>query len=86
LVLEATSGAPADEAGIRGGSRLVRIGRYEVPLDGDIISAINGVPISDFEGLTVYLETQTVVGDTVEVTIIRDGQEQRVTVTLGERP
>jgi S1-C subfamily serine protease len=85
LVLEAVSDSAADKAGIRGGSRLVRIGRYQIPLDGDIITAINGQPVSDFEELTVYLETETVVGDTVEVTIIRDGQEQIIPVTLGER-
>jgi S1-C subfamily serine protease len=39
-----------------------------------------------FEELTVYLETKTRVGDTVSVTIIRDGQGQTVSVTLGERP
>jgi S1-C subfamily serine protease len=86
LVIEAVRGAPAARAGIRGGGRLARIGRYQVPLDGDIIVAINGEPVDDFEELTVYLETKTRVGDTVDVTIIRDGQEQTVSVMLGERP
>ena len=36
--------------------------------------------------LTVYLETQTQVGDTVQVTYVRDGVEERVPVTLTERP
>ena len=33
-----------------------------------------------------YLETETQVGDTVEVTIIRDGEKQSVQVVLAERP
>jgi S1-C subfamily serine protease len=86
LVIEAVKGAPADKAGIRGGSRVVRIGRYQISLDGDIIIAIGGEPVSDFQTLTVYLETETTVGDTVDVTIIRDGEELTVPVTLGERP
>ena len=86
LVLDAVRGASAERAGIRGGRRLVQIERFQVPLDGDIIIAINGEPINDFEGLTVYLETRTRVGDTVEVTIIRDGQEQILPVILDERP
>jgi len=86
LVLEAVSDTPAERAGIRGGGRLVQIGRYRVPLDGDIIVGINGEPVEDFEELTVYLETRTRVGDVVEVTIIRDGQEQSIPVMLGERP
>jgi S1-C subfamily serine protease len=86
LVIEAVKGAPADKAGMRGGSRVVRIGGYQIPLDGDIIIAIDGEPINNFQGLTVYLEMQTTVGDTVELTIIRDGEEQAVQVTLEERP
>jgi S1-C subfamily serine protease len=86
LVLEVVEGAPADAAGIRGGNRVVRIGNYSVPLDGDIITAVNGEPVADFEDLTVYLETQTTVGDTVTLTIIRGGEEQTISLTLAERP
>ncbi len=86
LVIEAVEGAPADKAGIRGGTRVVRTGRYQIPLDGDIIIAVNGEQVNDFQELTVYLETQTTVGDTVELTIIRDGEEKTVTVALEERP
>jgi len=86
LVIEAVKGAPADQAGIRGGSRVVRIGRYQIPLDGDIIVAVNGEAVDNMQELTVCLETRTTVGDTVELTIIRDGEEQSVQVTLEERP
>jgi S1-C subfamily serine protease len=86
LVLQVVPGGPAEEAGIRGGSRLVQIGRYRVPLGGDIITAINGEPIDDYQDLTVYLETETQVEDTVDVTVIRDGEEQTLEVTLEERP
>jgi S1-C subfamily serine protease len=91
LVLEVAQGGPADEAKIRGGNQAVQIGRYRVTLGGDIITAINGEPIADYQDLTVYLETQTRVGDTVSVTIIRadgvgDAQERTVQVTLAKRP
>jgi S1-C subfamily serine protease len=86
MVIETVRGAPAAKAGIRGASRSVRVGRYQVRLDGDIVIAINGAPISNFEELTVYLDTETQVGDTVQVTIIRDGQEENVEVELDARP
>jgi S1-C subfamily serine protease len=85
LVLEAVAGGPADKAGILGGTRLVRIGNYQVPVDGDIIVAINGQPLADSQDLTVYLESETTVGDTVEVTMVRGGQQQVVQVVLGEQ-
>ena len=86
LVTEAVAGAAADKAGVRGGSRVVRIGRYSIPLDGDIIIAVGGEAVDSFEELTVYLETQTSVGDTVPLTIIRDGVEQTIPITLEARP
>jgi len=86
LLLETVARGPADEAGLRGGDRAVRIGRYTVPIGGDIITAINGQPISNAQDLTVYLETETFVGDTVQVTFWRDGREQVLPLTLAERP
>jgi len=86
LVLQIVPGGPAEEGGIRGGSRLVQIGRYRIPLGGDIITAINGEPIADYQDLTVYLETETQVEDTVDVTVIRGGEERTIQVILEERP
>jgi S1-C subfamily serine protease len=86
LVIEVVPDGPAQRGGLRGGDRLVQLGNVRLPLDGDIITAINGQPVADLQAFTVYLETQTQVGDTAEVTIIREGQERTVQVTLDERP
>jgi S1-C subfamily serine protease len=85
-VLEVVRGGPAEQAGMRGGSRLVRFGQVQVPLDGDVIVAVDGQRVRNFQELTVYLETRTVVGQTVGVTVVRDGQELTLQVTLAERP
>jgi S1-C subfamily serine protease len=86
LVLEAFENGPADTAGIQGGDRVVRIGNYRVPIGGDILTAIDGQPVENFQEMTVYLETETVVGDTVEITLIRDGETLTIPVTLEENP
>jgi S1-C subfamily serine protease len=86
LVIEVVKGGPADKAGIQGGSRMVRFGSTRVPLDGDIIIAVDDKPVKNFQEFTVYLENQTVVGDTVKVTVLRDGNEMSFQVTLEERP
>jgi S1-C subfamily serine protease len=57
-----------------------------MPLGGDVIVGVNGEPVNDMQELTVCLETQTTVGDTVELTIIRDGEEQTISLMLAERP
>ncbi len=86
LVLEVKRGGPADMAGIRGGTRIVRMGRYQVPVGGDIITAINGQPVADLKTWTIYLETQCTIGMTVQISILRDGREQVVPVVLEEQP
>jgi S1-C subfamily serine protease len=86
LVLETVAGGPADKAGVQGGSRVVRVGNYQVPVEGDIITAIDGQSLTSTQDLTVYLETETTVGDSVELTIVRNGDQQTVQVVLGEQP
>ena len=86
LVLDATTGGPADKAGIQGGSQWVRLGRYQLQVGGDIIMAIDGQPTPDLEALTVYLEAKTRIGETVSLTVRRGDQELTVPVTLDEQP
>jgi S1-C subfamily serine protease len=86
LVVEVVPGSPAAAAGIRGGDREVQIGNARVLVGGDVITAINGQPVATSQELTVYLESETQVGDTVEVTLMRGRQEMTVSVTLAERP
>ncbi len=86
LVMEVVSGGPAAQAGVRGGNRMVRIGRYIIPLGGDILTAVNGHPVLTLKELTVYLETETQVGDVVQVTVIRGGEEMTIPLRLEARP
>lgn len=86
ILLEVISGGPAAQAGIRSPDGVVIVGNTRVPVGMDIIIAINGEPVTSFRDLTVYLETETQVGDTVEVTIVRNGERRNVQATLAERP
>jgi S1-C subfamily serine protease len=86
VVMEVTPGSPAAAAGIRGGQREVTVGYARVLWGGDIIVALNDQPVASLQELTVYLESETQVGDTVQVTVIRDGEETTVPLTLAERP
>jgi len=87
LVAEVISGGPSTQAGLRGGKREVLVEGFVEPLGagGDIIIAINDTEIRSMDDLITHLES-TVVGQEVELTIIRDGDEKRLTVELDERP
>ena len=53
---------------------------------GDIITAIDGYSLRNFDDLIAYLVRETEVGQTVMMTIVRDGEELDIPITLGERP
>ena len=75
-VTRVVSGTPADTAGLQGN---------QGP-GGDYIIAINGVPVRDSSELISYLVFETEVGQTIELTIIRNNQELTVPLVLGARP
>lgn len=86
LVVRVTRRGPADKAGIRGGDTQITIEGQEYIIGGDVITAINDTPILESDDLIVYLVKHTHPGDTVTLTILRDGKERQIEVTLGERP
>jgi 2-alkenal reductase len=83
-VTNVTPGGPADQAGIRGGTTDTSIPNLRA--GGDIITAIDGQPIATFDELLSYLTTNKTPGETVVLTVLRDGQPMDITVTLGTRP
>jgi 2-alkenal reductase len=83
-VTQVTPGGPADQAGIRGGSEPTNQGNLQA--GGDVITAIDGQPVVTFDDLLGYLTTHKSPGDTVVLTVLREGQTMDVTVTLGTRP
>ncbi|MEM2103501.1 MAG: trypsin-like peptidase domain-containing protein [Candidatus Bathyarchaeia archaeon] len=86
LITQVVSGGPADNAGLKGGTRRIQIAGEYVTIGGDILIAINGTRITNLDALSAYLEEKTSPGKTIEVTIVRENQEQTVMVTLGKRP
>jgi serine protease Do len=68
LIGEVTKGSPADKGGLKRGDVIINF-------DGRRVKTMNVLP-------TMVAETP--VGKKVEVAIIRDGKEQRITVKIGE--
>ncbi len=86
LVGEVTKGSPAEKSGLRGSTREVSLENNSILVGGDIIVAIDGQVVRRFNDLVGYLVRATVVGQKVELTILRDGQQQTLPVVLAARP
>jgi 2-alkenal reductase len=83
-VLSVVEGGPADQAGLRGGTQPTRFDYLQA--GGDLITAFDGRPVDTYDEMLSYLLTTKSPGDTVVLTVLRDGQPMEITVTLGERP
>ena len=86
LLVRLRSGSPLATAGVRGAQRQAVLGNSRVFLGGDIVTAVEGRAVTTRGDLRTFLESNYRVGDEVAVTIVRDGSEQTVTVTLAEQP
>jgi serine protease Do len=70
LIRDVTPGGPAARAGVH---------------QGDVVVAVNGQAVTPDQTLA-YLVSQQPVGSRVPIQLIRGGQRQTVTITIGERP
>jgi 2-alkenal reductase len=77
---------PADRAGLRGSQDQTTVDGRRTEIGGDIIVAINGLPVTSFDDILIYIALNTQPGQEVTLTIVRDGQTQDVKLTLLPRP
>jgi S1-C subfamily serine protease len=86
LVFAVEPGSPAEKAGLRGGDQQIVVSGLPMSAGGDIVIAIDQVEVKRFDDVVNYLASHTSVGDTVTLTVIRDGSQVELSVTLEERP
>jgi S1-C subfamily serine protease len=87
LVIDTAPDGPADSAGVQGGDTPTQVGgRGEIELGGDVILAIDDKTIRKIDDVLGYLQQATEVGETVRLTVWRDGQMIEIDVTVGARP
>lgn len=83
---QVTKGGPAEKAGIFGSNREKEIRGQKVLLGGDVVTSINGQTVRNFDDLLIYIALRSKVGETVPITVLRDGVEKDLKVTLASRP
>jgi S1-C subfamily serine protease len=86
LLVEAIEpGSPADKAGIRGGHMELSFGGSSFLLGGDIVVSINGVKVTDSDGLASAMHGLK-VGSRLKLELFREGKYLDVEYELPERP
>ena len=85
LVQQVESNSAAEEAGIHGPRRVVVVGNVELGIGGDLITAIDGKPVTRDDDLQRALNRKH-AGESLELTVYRNGRSQKVNVKLGSAP
>lgn len=82
-VISVTPNGPASRAGLIGGSKPTNIqGFYS---GGDIIIAVDDIPVKLYGELISYIFKNKSPGDVIRLTIIRNGTQMEIPLTLGSR-
>ncbi len=85
LVSEVKEGSGAAKAGLKGGTKAVQYGsRFNyttIYLGGDVITKIDNISVASYADYTSALESKR-PGDTVSLTVRRDGKDVKLKVTL----
>lgn len=86
LVVEVMPNSPAAQAGLLGSGRQIQFEGQQLPVGGDVITAIDGQPVNGIDDLVSYLAASTEVNQSVKLTVLRNGKTETVTATLAARP
>ena len=86
LVAQLYREGPAVTAGIVGAQEQVIIGNRRILAGGDIITAVDGTPITNWNDLSEFLALNTQVGDSITLSLLRNGRELALDLTLTTQP
>ena len=83
-VVSVTEGSPADTAGLIAAAPIQS--STDLPTDGDLIIGVDDVEVRIFGDLLTYIMLYKSPGDEIVLTIIRNGEKNKIPLTLGSRP
>jgi 2-alkenal reductase len=86
LVADVTPNSPAARAGLVGSSNQTTIDGQPYPVGGDVIVAVNGQTVKTFEEIVSYLFENTQPGQKITLTVLRNGLQKTIPLTLGVLP
>ena len=85
LVSSVDKNGAAARAGVKGGTTKVIVEGESYTVGGDVITAVEGKPVSQFEQLRDAVASKK-PGEKLKLQVFRDGSKKTITVTLAQAP
>ncbi|QLH06213.1 trypsin [Nitrosopumilus ureiphilus] len=86
LIMTVVKDSPADKAGLVGSSQTAVADDIEYTVGGDIILSVDGNEVRKIDDILTHLQRNKIVGDELNLEILRDGKIINIILTLEERP
>lgn len=86
LVSRVTPGGPAAAAGMHGGTAEAQFQGLTVATGGDVVVAVNGLPVTNGDELVRIVTNMLRPGRTAVFSVVRAGRTLPIAVRLGSRP
>jgi 2-alkenal reductase len=86
IVDAVSSGGPADAAGIRGATGEEDVDGVAVARGGDVVVAIDGVPVTTADDLVRIVTNNLLPGRVATFSVVRGDKRLTIAVRLAERP
>jgi serine protease Do len=86
MIVDVAGNSPASKAGLRGSQPQIAADGTQIPVGGDIVTAIDSHAVKTFEDLGSYLFENTQVGQKVTLDVLRNGVQKSIELTLGVLP
>jgi S1-C subfamily serine protease len=85
LITRIYAGSTAEAADLRGYSQILRYFNQQIPIGGDIITAIDGKPVSSMADINLLLESRR-PGESIQITYYRGKTRSQKSIVLKEQP
>ena len=79
------TGSPAAQAGLQAATGTEVVDGQEYPSGGDVITKLDGTAVESAAELRSQIDARK-PGDTIRLTVVRNGETRTVEVKLGSRP
>lgn len=86
LIMTVIKDSPAAKAGLRGSSQTTIVDGIEYTIGGDVLLSVDGKEIRKIDDILTHLQREKVVGDTLNLQVLRDGKLINIELTLEGRP
>jgi len=86
LIITVVEDSPASDAGLIGSDKTIEVEGRDYPVGGDIILAVDGIDVRKIDDILIHLQRVKIIGDEMDLEILRENRTTNVTIILQERP